>query len=116
MTAEPRAGDARAVGLVGGAGAESRAGSGLLNIHEPEAGWVILLKAAWFYFLFLGKAGPRNACPRDRPQPTSPSPGREVALPATLLMARRLFRPGPLSWRFLESSALPLPFLTVYLR
>lgn len=46
MTTEARAGDAGAVSLVGGAGTESRAGSSLLNIHEPEAGWVILIKAA----------------------------------------------------------------------
>ena len=37
MTTEPRACNARAVSSLGGAGAELPAGSGLLNIHEPEA-------------------------------------------------------------------------------
>lgn len=42
----PRASGASAVRQQGGAGAESRAGSRLLNIHELEAARVIVIKAA----------------------------------------------------------------------
>lgn len=46
MTTETRASDASAVSQLGGAGTESQTESSLLNIHEPEAECVVLIRAA----------------------------------------------------------------------